>query len=299
LQETSLFSASSIYQTFEVLKEVYRPGEESGWRYFNNSKKIAWKTGTSFGFRDAWAVGVTPSYVVGIWVGNADGEGRPGLTGTDGAAPVMFDVFSLLPGNNWFSIPQSEMKTIITCRESGFLASPTCNNPDTVLVGKSGTQSAPCPYHKTVHVTKDLKYQVHSGCAGIDDIHNVNWFILPPVQEYYFKSITLSYKPLPPFRFNCQPTENNISMDMVYPKNHARIFIPREINGQRGSSVFELAHRNPNTTVFWHLDGKYLGSTKRIHHMALHPEDGKHLITAVDDAGQVIERHFEVIPLTP
>lgn len=69
LEESSWLSAASIYQTFDALKEVYRPGEESGWRYFNSSKKIAWKTGTSFGFRDAWAVGVTPHYVVGVWVG--------------------------------------------------------------------------------------------------------------------------------------------------------------------------------------------------------------------------------------
>ncbi len=96
LEATSWLSAAAIFQTFDALKEVYRPGEESGWRYFSSSKKIAWKTGTSFGFRDAWAVGVTPHYAVGVWVGNADGEGRPGLTGTDAAAPLMFDIFSQL-----------------------------------------------------------------------------------------------------------------------------------------------------------------------------------------------------------
>src|SRR5690606_9694106 len=87
LEEHSYISASSIYQTFDALKELYRPGEETGWRFFTSSKKIAWKTGTSFGFRDGWAIGITPKYVVGVWIGNADGEGRPGLTGTDAAAP--------------------------------------------------------------------------------------------------------------------------------------------------------------------------------------------------------------------
>jgi penicillin-binding protein 1C len=86
-----------------------------------------------------------------------------------------------------------------------------------------------------------------------------------------------------------------MAMDMVYPKNNARIFIPRSLDGKPGSSVFELAHRNSNTTVFWHLDGIYIGSTSGVHNIALNPGEGKHILTAVDDQGQFIERHFEII----
>ena len=97
LEPNSFLSASSLWLTYEALKELYRPGEETGWQHFNSSKPIAWKTGTSFGFRDAWAVGVNPEFAVGVWVGNADGEGRPGLTGTEAAAPLMFNIFSCFP----------------------------------------------------------------------------------------------------------------------------------------------------------------------------------------------------------
>src|SRR3546814_5315044 len=72
---------SSIWTTFETLKELYRPAEQSGWKLFSSSRKIAWKTGTSFGFRDGWAIGVNGDYAVGVWVGNADGEGRSGQIG--------------------------------------------------------------------------------------------------------------------------------------------------------------------------------------------------------------------------
>jgi len=104
----SWLSASAIYQTFEGLTELSRPDEESGWRNFSSARKIAWKTGTSFGFRDGWAVGVTPKHVVAVWVGNADGEGRPGLTGTDAAAPVMFDIFALFNDRAWFMAPHAK-----------------------------------------------------------------------------------------------------------------------------------------------------------------------------------------------
>ena len=98
-----MFDAASIYLTYESLKEVNRPESDESWEFFDGSKQMAWKTGTSFGFRDAWAIGTTKDYVVGVWVGNADGEGRPGLVGVQTAAPILFDVFDVLPNSDWFT----------------------------------------------------------------------------------------------------------------------------------------------------------------------------------------------------
>ncbi|MBT1702735.1 penicillin-binding protein 1C [Chryseosolibacter indicus] len=295
LELTSWLSAASIYSTFEALKEVYRPGEETGWRYFHNAKKIAWKTGTSFGFRDGWAVGVTPRYTVGVWVGNADGEGRPGLTGTDAAAPVMFDIFAQLPQNKWFDFPKPEMHEVTTCGISGFRASPLCTPTDTIWVVKQGLSSSSCPYHKMVHLTKDQKYQVHDGCMALQNITHLSWFILPPIQEYYYKAATISYKALPPFRTGCETGKANSTMDMIYPKENTKIYIPKEIDGNAGSSIFELAHRNPNTTVYWHLDGNFLGVTKKTHHFPINPKKGKHTLVVVDEDGESLKREFEVL----
>jgi penicillin-binding protein 1C len=295
LEEVSYVSAASIYQTFDALKEVYRPGEESGWRYFNSSKRIAWKTGTSFGFRDGWAVGVTPDYVVGVWVGNADGEGRPGLTGTDAASPVMFDIFSQLPGHRWFDVPRMEMEKITICAQSGYRNTSLCDHVDTVLVAKSGLQSPACPLHRKIHLSADRKYRVHSACESVTRMVDVNWFVLPPVQEYYFKPRNVSYKSLPPLRKDCQSSYTVVAMDLIYPKPNSRIFIPRDLNGKMESAVFELAHRNPTITVYWHLDGTYVGSTRKTHHLALNPELGKHTLTLMDDNGEVLEEHFEVL----
>ena len=293
--ETSWLSASSIYLTFETLKELYRPMEESGWKFFNTSKKIAWKTGTSFGFRDGWAVGVTANYAVGVWIGNADGEGRSGLTGTSAAAPLMFDVFSLLPASAWFEAPESELNLIATCRKSGQRASAHCEQTDTTLVTRRGLDTPACAYHKTIHISQDRRYQLHSACADVASIDHVKWFVLPPVQEYYYKAKNISYKPLPPFRRDCETISAIPSMDLVYPKPNARILIPRDFDGAPGSSVFELAHRDEKISVFWHLDGVFIGTTKRIHRLALNPPEGGHVLTLVDENGQTLEEHFTVI----
>jgi penicillin-binding protein 1C len=291
----SWLSAAAIYQTFDVLKEVYRPGEESGWRYFNSSKKIAWKTGTSFGHRDAWAVGVTPDYVTGVWIGNADGEGRPGLTGTDAAAPVMLDIFSQLPGQTWFQEPFNELEQIIVCKKSGYRCTPLCDELDTIWATQKGLTSSSCPFHKKIHLTSNKKFRVHGDCDAIDRMVATTWFVLPPVQEYYYRSKNIYYKSLPPFRKDCQPMQGIGAMDLVYPRPNSKIFIPRELDGSPGQTVFELAHRDASATVFWHLDGSFIGSTRKTHSVPLNPTEGPHTLTIVDASGEFLERRFEVL----
>jgi penicillin-binding protein 1C len=295
LEATSWLSAGSIYQTFDALKEVYRPGEESGWKYFSSSKKIAWKTGTSFGFRDAWAVGVTPRYAVGVWVGNADGEGRPGLTGTEAAAPLMFDIFSQLKDDSWFQAPKQELDLATICHQSGYRNSAWCNDVDTVLVTRQGLQTPACPFHKLVHLTSNKKFRAHNGCESMDQIVQATWFVLPPMQEYYFRTRNFSYKTLPPYRKDCESASQLISMDLIYPEPDSKIFIPRELNGTGGKVIFELAHRNPNAVVYWHLDGNFVGSTRGKHNLVLNPPQGKHALTLVDENGETINSYFDVI----
>ena len=123
---------------------------------------------------------------------------------------------------------------------------------------------------------------------------HVPWFTLPPVQEFYYRNKYLSYRVLPPFREDCDQGAS-VQMELIYPKLNARIFIPRDIAGNPGSAVFELAHHNPSATVYWHLDGEYLGVTKKTHHLPVNPAEGKHTLTLVDEQGQSLERRFEVI----
>ncbi|MDN5203847.1 penicillin-binding protein 1C [Fulvivirgaceae bacterium BMA10] len=294
--KTSPLSAAAIWHTFNAMLEVYRPDTESSWKLFDSSRKIAWKTGTSFGFRDAWAIGVTPEYVVGVWVGNADGEGRPGLTGISAAAPVMFDIFDLFPNTSWFNRPNSELESMTICRESGQRASKICPSVDTLRILKSGIRSGLCTFHKLIHLDKHETYRVHSDCESVNNMAHKTWFVLPPVQEYYFKSKSATYKVLPPYRDDCrEQIEQQHSMQIIYPKEQAQIFVPRELDGSMGRTIFEVAHRIPETEIHWHIDNTFLGSTKRIHQMGLHPDEGEHTLTLVDEKGEILKLNFEII----
>lgn len=100
------------------MADVARPEIESSWIRLGSGQKIAWKTGTSFGFRDGWAIGLNTEYVVGIWIGNASGEGRPGLTGISAAAPFVIScIWDAAKNNAWFDMPLSDMKKINVCKK--------------------------------------------------------------------------------------------------------------------------------------------------------------------------------------
>ncbi len=295
IESNSWLSAASIYLTLDALTELYRPGEETGWKYFSSSKKIAWKTGTSHGFRDGWAVGVNANYAVGVWVGNADGEGRPGLTGTEAAAPILFDLFSALPNGRWFSEPASEMSKVPVCSKSGYRFSEACEKADTIWITHAGLQTAACPFHQKIHLSTDQKFRVHAGCEEPSKIFSKSQFVLPPVQAYYFKQKNSSYKVLPPFRADCVNPSLNTSLDLIYPKPDAKIYIPIELTGTPNYTVFEAAHQSPDATLYWHIDDVFVGSTTKIHQISLIPTAGKHLLTVVDNTGEAISRSFLVL----
>lgn len=290
-----ILSAASIYQCFEALLEVNRPDGEDGWKSFSSSKKVAWKTGTSFGFRDGWAIGTTSTHVVGVWVGNADGEGRPGLTGVGVAAPVMFDVFDLLPESSWFEIPSGEMEEITVCRESGARSGRWCESIDTMWVCHSGLETQICPYHRLVHLDSTKRYQVNSDCEQVSKMVHQSWFVLPPIIEWYYKRRNPLYRPLPPFREDCKAIASQNVMELIYPRDNNRVFVPVELDGIRGKVVFELAHHDPEVQVFWHLDGEFLGTTYQFHQKELSPEEGEHLLTLVDEQGNTLNKKFSVV----
>lgn len=291
--EKTLFDAASIYLTYDSLKEVNRPEGDENWEFYDSSKKIAWKTGTSFGFRDAWAIGTTKDYVVGVWVGNADGEGRPGLVGVQTAAPILFDVFDLLPKSDWFSKPFDEMQEVTICSKSGYRASPNCDEVEQKFIQVSGLKTSPCPFHVLVHLDKTQQFQVNSSCEDINSMVHKSWFVLPPLMAYYYKAKNPFYTSLPRFREDCLG-ENAISMQFIYPKDNNTIFLPKDFDGRTNNLILKIAHSKPDTVVFWYLNETFLGTTKNIHEFAMSPKQGRHLITVVDDLGNEAKRWIEI-----
>ena len=291
-ESTDPFQPGAVWQTFDALKEVNRP-EEIDWKSIPSMQTIAWKTGTSYGFRDAWAVGVTPRYAVGVWVGNATGEGKPGLVGAQTAGPVLFDIFNLLPASSWFTRPTGIFVEAEVCRKSGHLKGRFCDETDTLLVLPAGLRTEACPYHHLVTLSADESQRIYENCANTEPTLRKSWFTLPPVWEWYYKQHHPEYKPLPPFKAGCGE-DTFQPMQFIYPPMNARIKLPKQLDGSKGFLTVELAHSNPNATIFWHLDETYQAQTQDFHKISLQPAAGKHSLTAVDGEGNTISTTFFV-----
>jgi penicillin-binding protein 1C len=293
-EEPVRMSAGALWFTYRAMNEVNRPEEESGWKYFGSAPKIAWKTGTSFGYRDGWAIGTSPRYVAGVWIGNADGEGRPGLTGISVAAPVLFELFGILPSSDWFSEPANELVPAVVCRKSGFLAGPNCDIRDSVLIPVPGIHSPVCPFHRVIQLSADGKFRVNRDCMDGEGMTRSSWFVLPPVQEWYFHKIHPEYRLMPPYKAGCE-SGNGGYMDLIYPRENTSIFIPVELGGNAGRVIFEAVHRDEKATIYWHLDGKFIASTHFTHQVEILPSPGKHTLVLIDEKGEELTRHFKIL----
>jgi penicillin-binding protein 1C len=284
-QQEGVLSAAAAWQTLEALQGVNRNEEEAAWQSFSSSRRVAWKTGTSYGHRDAWAVGLTPRYAVGVWVGNANGEGRPLLTGVGYAAPLLFELFNLLPSHSeWFPQPYDDMAQEPVCRLSGHRAGGLCTEVDTVWLSASGVSSQVCPYHVQVRLDGQGRYRVNSSCYAVANMRTATWFVLPPAQEHYYRQRHHSYRLLPPLLPGCAADESQ-PIDVIYPVNNTVIMLTRQLGGEEGKSVFRAAHRDEHAVIFWHVDREYVGSTQGQHTLALTPTPGEHTLHLVDSWG--------------
>ena len=296
MEEAPVWDAGAIWLTFEAMSTLRRPDQEGQWETFNSSRPIAWKTGTSFGFRDAWAVGVTPKYTIGVWVGNADGEGRPGVIGLHAAAPIMFDALRMLDDDgSWWSPPYDALTPKLVCSQSGWLATSSCMSTDTAFIIKEGETPASCSYHVQAYTDATQQYQYNPTCmpasAALTD-----FFIVPTLAETYYKRYNPSYRSMPPLHPDCASAEqSNDNLAIIYPRPGSKIYVPFEWDKKKSRAVFSAVHRSDTALVYWTLDKHYLGKTKEFHQIEIDPKPGKHQLVLQDEYGSMVSTTFEVL----
>ena len=282
----------ALYHTFEAMRKVNRP-DQLDWRRVCSVQNVAWKTGTSYGSRDAWAIGLTPDYAVGVWVGNADGSGTPNLTGARTAGPVMFDLIGLLPFSHWFDEPEAHGMDIVVCKCSGHRAGRNCTETVRVKAPAAASSTQLCPYCHPVHLSMDRKHRI---LDRSEQIQVVNLFTLPTSMEHYYKEIHPEYVPLPPvMESQHQSNYQESSMKFLYPTEGSIIRIPRQLDGSEGKLTCSVANSDPDVELFWHCDGNFLGTTRDIHTISLPLQPGWHSISVVDSKGQISQVKLQVI----
>lgn len=287
--------AGVAWSVTEALSEVKRPLIDVNWLTFSSSRKVSWKTGTSLGLRDAWAVGYDSGFVVGVWVGNASGEGRPGLTGLQAAAPLLFDIFNKLPNRPALPRPGLYIQAVDICIESGMRAGRHCGNIESKDIPLPALETVACTFCVPVQLDASGRYRVHKLCYVPSESREEKRFVLPPLQEWYYRRNHPEYRGLPPWLPECNESASGSVMQLIYPTTTARVLVPREVDGNLESIVLKAAHRNAEAIIYWHLNDQYLGATSGLHHLEVSPEPGNYDLTLVDDKGAVVKETLTVV----
>jgi len=197
----------------------------------------------------------------------------------------MFDIFNLLPRSEWFERPDGVFVEAEICHQSGHLKGRFCDDVDTVLILPAGLKTDACPYHIHVTLSADERYRVFEHCAASEAVVHQNRFVLPPAWAWYYRNHHPEYQPVPPLKPGCG-SDVQTTMQFIYPQgNNATVSLPRQLDGSSGSITFELAHTNPDATVFWHLDDEYITATRDFHKITISPAAGRHSLTVVDGEG--------------
>lgn len=290
-------STGAAYLTLQTLLNVERPDSEGSWRDYVNSPKIAWKTGTSFGLRDAWAIGSNGRYTIGVWTGNADGSPAAILAGARSAGPVLFDAFRLLPDAPWLPKPQTALKSVEVCASDGYRPRFQCERRDTELPVQT-TLQAQHSFQQQLWLDPSGKYQLPAGCALQVSRQQHTRLILPVAMAYFYQPQHPEYQGLPPYWPGCdtyaqQP--NNQRLDLLYPSSESQIRLPLQLDGKLGHSIFRAVHRDNKALLYWHLDDQYLGQTQMPHQMAIQTSAGIHQLVITASDGSRLQRQFEVL----
>ncbi len=294
----NLISSGSCYLTLNMLKDVNRPGLENYWKQFQNQHPIAWKTGTSYGSKDAWAVGVSPEWTIGVWCGNFTGEPNTNLSGVASAGPLMFEIFNNLPKSTdarWFEKNDGYFTNIKICKITGFLAGKYCNETEQVDVPYNMFPLRLCEFHKNLFIDEKTGYSVCSNCWK-ENYKEKQLLIFPSEVNYYLRERGKFVEQIPEHNPNCTRKHSSSPLKIMYPQDSTKLWLPYDFGGNIQKLVVKISynHKTENENIFWYLDDIYLGITKSKHEKELELKTGRHTLSVLDHNGNFDKVTFYV-----
>jgi penicillin-binding protein 1C len=297
-QQDTLLPPAAAYQVRDMLTSVLRPDIDMYHAWFDHQVPVAWKTGTSYGSRDGWAIGANSQWTIGVWVGNFRGGEVPGLSGGGTAAPLLFSLFNALSDRNrslWPPMPPvSAFQTLEVCDRTGYPAGTACPRRHRELVPREQRQWAACPYHKAVILSRRDGGLVHSGCWDLaDTVHGVleTW---PAAVRAVWRQQGQEPPPEPVAAPACASVSDDAPFSWIYPAPGTRIYLPRDNENSEAGFIARVAHRQKDVTLYWFLDGIALGETTGEHKIAVRAATGEHRLVAQDSEGRNRQTRFSV-----
>ena len=279
-----IFSEASSYLIAQILSGINR-SDIVNLSSYSKLPKFAWKTGTSYGKRDAWAIGFNPNYTIGVWMGNFNGVGSPNLSGAEVAVPLLFDLFNAIDYNSdvkWFDVPE-ELFTRKVCAESGLIPTQYCKNVVTDFAIKNRSTNDVCDIHKPIYVNNDETIQYCTNCLPNSNYKKVVYPVYSPELTIWLSQNNKNYHSPPKHNPGCTAKFAEGGPKILSPSEDYEYFLEKN----SGQEILLLAASDSRVkTQYWYVNDKYYRKCKPGDKVFFKPDDGQLKITCLDDKGR-------------
>ena len=285
LTSVKVLSPAAAFMINEILSKVNRPDFPLSWAATEKMPKIAWKTGTSYGRRDAWSIGYNENYTVGVWCGNFSGVGIADLSGANTATPLLFKIFNTIDYDSderWFQQPaDGDIRQV--CSETGLVPSVHCTNltSDYFIPLISSTQ--PCHNWDELMISPDEKISYCKSCAPASGYKKKWYKIVEPEMQSWFQEHQIAYQKIPPHNPDCELIFKGAAPAIIFPVNGMEYII-----NKKDPEPLQLICKTANdvSKVFWYINNKFYKSSNAGEKQFFVPEEGPVKISCTDDKGR-------------
>ncbi len=281
----TVISPAANYMINEILSKVDRPDFPLNWTATERMPKIAWKTGTSYGRRDAWSIGYNKNYTVGVWTGNFSGVGVPDLSGASIATPLLFKIFNTIDYDSdeeWFTQP-SDCDIRQVCSETGLPPGEHCTNRITDYFIPLVSSTKTCDNRQEIMISPDNKISYCRNCAPAAGYKKKLYRIIEPDMQAWMEERNVAYEKIPPHNPGCEMIFKGSAPYINSPVNGTEYLISKK-NPEPLQLVCKTA--NDVSKVYWYINNKFYKSSAPGEKQFFIPDEGPVKISCTDDKGR-------------
>ncbi len=289
-----IFGAGAAWLTRQALALKDRPDFPKRRDVIGVPPEIHWKTGTSFGFRDAWAVGSGPAYTAVVWTGNVDNTPSAELVGSEAAGPLLFDVLEGLGKRARPAVPPvpDDLTEVEVCAYSGHIPGEGCDHRIRVRAPLHAVPTSPCPYHQAYDVDRATARAVLPSCRALGRTYDrKNFVVLPSAVTAWLTGRSRAVPEAPVFADGCADA-NGSPPQITTPTEGQIVQLLPGVPATHQLVPLSASTRAPK--VSWFVDGTLIGTAPSSERLFWTPTPGKHVVVVADDAGRKARRSLEV-----
>jgi penicillin-binding protein 1C len=285
IRKSILISDAAAFLVTEMLTKLVRPDLPNNFESSLHVPKIAWKTGTSYGRRDAWSIGYNRKYTIVVWCGNFNGEGVPELTGGDIATPVLFDLFNAIDYNSsseWY-LPPASVDFRLVCSQSGLPPAETCTDIITDYFLPQISNSKKCAHLREVFVSADERFSYCTRCLPESGYKTKMCKNLPSAVTAFYQLNNITFEQVPPHNPECTRLFSDNAPVITSPVNGKEYLLEKNAGQQLQLQCQVEADIH---WIYWYINDKFHKRTKPNEVTFFIPEEGTLKISCSDDKGR-------------